>query len=340
MNDDLKTKLEALLFASARAMSADELAKLLREKDTEAIRRALAEIADDLAKKESSLMLIEDGGNYRFAVREKYLPFVRKVVTKTELPKTILETLAVIAYKAPILQSKLIKIRTNKAYDHLRHLEKTSYITREKSGRTKLIKLTQKFYTYFDISPDKLKTKFGSAPDLEKAIEAKEAEIAALHPELAKESPDEEGIRVVDEPETYDVPKVEPPLEEIKETIGGLEVYPTAPRANSDEIPTSGSMGDLETYAVDPSNPHEHRAPRKQPKKETAPAEAPGRAAAEEPEEQPAPHEETPPAEMTKVGQTPGVFSGGVPPDVQKKVDERVEAMLNPPPAEDEERQE
>ena len=57
---------------------------------------------------------------------------VRKIVTETELTRSVMETLAVIAFKYPILQSDLIKLRTNKAYDHLVELEKSGYISRQK----------------------------------------------------------------------------------------------------------------------------------------------------------------------------------------------------------------
>ena len=77
----------------------------------------------------------------------------------SEFNKQIQKTLAIIAYKNPALQSDIIHIRGNKAYDHISFLKEQNLITTEKHSRTKLLKLTTEFYDYFDISEEDLKTK-------------------------------------------------------------------------------------------------------------------------------------------------------------------------------------
>ncbi len=73
----------------------------------------------------------------------------------------MIETLAVIAWKAPVLQSEVVRIRTNKAYDHLSELESSGFISRAKHGRTKLVKLTDRFFSYFDVkNAEDVKAKF------------------------------------------------------------------------------------------------------------------------------------------------------------------------------------
>jgi segregation and condensation protein B len=171
-SNELKQKVEALLFASGRAMSVEELRRLCRRGEDE-IRTALHELQEKFSN-ENSLMLVSEGETWKLTVKEKYLGVVRRIVTKTELTKTVMETLAVLAFKAPMLQADLIKIRTNKAYDHLVELERLGYITRVKKGRTKLIRLSKKFFEYFDIPKDKLKEKFKNVAVLEHAIEEKE----------------------------------------------------------------------------------------------------------------------------------------------------------------------
>ena len=118
-----------------------------------------------------------------------------------KLSKSVLETLSVVAFKAPVLQSTVIAVRTNKAYDHLSLLEKAGYITREKQGRSMLIKLTKKFFLYFDIPPEKLKEKFSNLEQLEKVIEQKEKEFASknleesdLHLESSSELEEKEPL--------------------------------------------------------------------------------------------------------------------------------------------------
>ena len=238
MDEELKRMVEAILFAAARKLELAELAKLCKRPEQEVL-DILTDLKTQLDSSNSPTMLLQDGTAWKLTVREKYVGVIRKVVTTTELPRGILETLAVVAYKVPVLQSKVIKIRTNKAYDHLSQLENSGFITREKSGRTKLVKLTPKFFEYFDIDPSKLKQKFTSAGDVEKAIEAKEKEIEQTGVDQRKQTEERLGTaQIILHPdqgppkklETY--PAVQPVeemlptgVQEFMEKLGSLEVF-------------------------------------------------------------------------------------------------------------------
>ncbi len=238
MDEELKRVVEAILFASGRKLELSELAKLCKRSEAE-ILAILEELKSLLNSSNSSTMLLQDGTAWKLTVREKYVGVIKKVVTKTELPKGHLETLAVVAYKAPVLQSKVVKIRTNKAYDHLSQLENSGFITREKSGRSKLVKLTPKFFEYFDIDPSKLKQKFTSAGDVEKAIEAKETEIEQFGVDQRKTTAEQlENPEIVLQPDNgapqklEEYPVVQPVaellptgVEVVEEKVGELPVY-------------------------------------------------------------------------------------------------------------------
>jgi len=179
----LKSQLESLLFALGRRTTVDELSRILRVRDHEKILVALQELEAEYTQKNGPIVVQHRDGDWKMTVHDEHLPMVRRVVTKTELPKGVMETLAVIAYKAPVLQSDIVKVRTNKAYDHLADLESNHLITREKHGRSKMIKLPKKFFDYFDIPHDKLKTRFGTVAALEQAIVDKEHEITTVQGE-------------------------------------------------------------------------------------------------------------------------------------------------------------
>ena len=188
----LKNKIEALLFSSGRKMSVEELSRLSNAR-TGDIHNALTELKKEYDEKSSSVMIINEGDSWKLTVREQFLHLVQKIVTETELSKTIMETLAVIAFKYPIRQSDLIKIRTNKAYDHLKELEGLGYISRQKQGRTNLIKLTEKFFEYFDLPKDKLKDQFQDFKSIAMAIEEKEQEIEAIKQEQKARAEEEKN---------------------------------------------------------------------------------------------------------------------------------------------------
>ena len=143
--NDLKSKIEAVLFSSGRKMNTEEIAKLCHS-TIKQVETALAQLSDEYDQNKNSLMIVNEKQDWKLTVHEKYLNVVRKIVPETELTKTIMETLAVVAWKSPVLQSEVIKIRTNKAYDHLDQLEEMAFIFRKKEGRTKNILLTEKFY--------------------------------------------------------------------------------------------------------------------------------------------------------------------------------------------------
>jgi segregation and condensation protein B len=190
---ELKKKIESVLFSAGRKVNIEEIVKLCGAKEGD-VRKALKELEEDYKESESAIMLVEEGNSWKLTVREKFLPIVQKIVTETELSKTVMETLAVIAFKHPVLQSEVIKIRTNKAYDHLRELEESGYITREKHGRTKKIRLTKKFFDYFDLPPTKVKDAFADLKVVEEAIKEKEEEAKRLKEEVAKKRKEEKKL--------------------------------------------------------------------------------------------------------------------------------------------------
>jgi segregation and condensation protein B len=158
--EEYKNKVEAILFSSGKKMAVEDIAKLCRT-NAETVTQSLRGLKEDYDRRDSSVLLVEESDGWKLTVHEKYSPIVRKIVTDTELSKTIMETLAVIAWKAPVLQSDIIKVRTNKAYDHLDNLETSGFITRLKHGRTKIIRLTERFFSYFDVkNTDEMKSRF------------------------------------------------------------------------------------------------------------------------------------------------------------------------------------
>ncbi len=148
---ELKKQVEALLFACGRKISVEELTNLLPNVNQDLVKETLQTLQNEYNEKDSSLMITDEGELWKFTIREKYIDVVRKINPHTELSKTMMETLAVVAWKQPILQSEVIHIRTNKAYEHISELEKMSFLVKEKYGRTYMLKLTQKFFDYFDL---------------------------------------------------------------------------------------------------------------------------------------------------------------------------------------------
>jgi len=147
----LQNKLEALLFSSGKAMSEEQLAALTDEKKS-AVRKALKALQQAYAERDGALKLFQDNELWKFVVKDEYLPLVRRIVADTELSRATLETLAVIAYHQPdVLQSKVVELRGSGAYDQIKELLELGFITKSRHGRSYALKLTEKFYDYFEV---------------------------------------------------------------------------------------------------------------------------------------------------------------------------------------------
>lgn len=147
-------KVEAVLFAASRRMKLQEIVDLLESKENE-IKKALATLKEKYQQQDTALTLLNDDDSWKISLKDEYLPFAEKLMPSTELPKPVIETLAIIAWKNPILQSDLVKLRSAVVYDHIADLEELKLITRSKKGRSYLVKVTDKFYDYFDVPQDK-----------------------------------------------------------------------------------------------------------------------------------------------------------------------------------------
>jgi len=105
--------LEAVLFASGDALSADKLAEII-ETDTPAARGLLLRMAGMYAAEGSGIQLHEAEDTFRLCTNPKYYEFVQKLPGKPPfkpLTAALLETLAIVAFKQPVTKSLIEDIR-------------------------------------------------------------------------------------------------------------------------------------------------------------------------------------------------------------------------------------
>jgi len=142
-------KVEASLFIAGRFLNLQELIML-----TDINPIMLQEILHRLEKKYSTgvLCLIHRSNSWKMDVAEKYHYLINKLATgNAEFTKAEQETLAIIAYKQPIKQSVIIKIRGNKSYDHLKKFRDLGLVVAKKAGHTLDLSLSEEFYEYFNV---------------------------------------------------------------------------------------------------------------------------------------------------------------------------------------------
>ncbi|MFT4311611.1 MAG: SMC-Scp complex subunit ScpB [Candidatus Woesearchaeota archaeon] len=182
---------EAILFAAGTYVSKERICELaqISSKECESILQELH------AKYEphETFDLVMLGDTVKLTVKKDYLSVVEKIAPDTELSKTVIETLAILAWKSPMLQSELVKVRSTKAYEHIGELRQKGLVSKEKYGNTYILKLTPKFFEYFDIQ---------GRQDIEQLFEKyqKEKEPVQTKVEEYREKEQEQPEKIVEGP--------------------------------------------------------------------------------------------------------------------------------------------
>ena len=190
MDADAK-KVEAVLFAVGKEISTERIASLcaLSPQQVETI---MAQLIQEHAQRDHSLHIIKKENGWKLTVRDQYIPLVSTLVSSTELDRPLMETLAVIAWRYPILQADVIKLRGTGAYEHMRSLEEQGFVAKERFGRTFKLKLTQKFFEYFDLPSAEAKEAFLKQVPKEVLQEAENVEKEADEQERMAEQQERE----------------------------------------------------------------------------------------------------------------------------------------------------
>ena len=110
---ELKSIVEALMFASPEPLTIKTLTKLLATEPKEDIVAAVDALKEDYSRP-GGLAMVEVAGGYQIVTRPELHEWVRRLFherTTQKLSVASLETLAVIAYKQPVTAPEIAEIR-------------------------------------------------------------------------------------------------------------------------------------------------------------------------------------------------------------------------------------
>ena len=155
--DDLKNIIESLLFVAEDPLSVDRLANAIDLPDKRMIREALHTLMDDYEARQGSFVLREVAGGYQFRTRSQYVPWIKRLLQPkpSRLSKAALETLAIIAYKQPLIRNEIEHLRGVDCGGVLRMLLERKLIRvlgrKEIPGRPLIYATTKQFLEVFDL---------------------------------------------------------------------------------------------------------------------------------------------------------------------------------------------
>lgn len=151
---DLK-KLEAIFFVSGRFLNMQELISF-SDLNPVILQDLIEKLKEKYEKQDSAIEIVEKSNMWKMDVRNEFSYLINKFATgNSEFSKAEQESLAIIAFKQPMKQSVLIKVRGNKAYDHVKKFTELGLIKKKKTGHTHELSLSDDFYDYFSVNEDK-----------------------------------------------------------------------------------------------------------------------------------------------------------------------------------------
>ena len=124
---EAKGIIESALFISGRALSLEELAKVIGTPAKGYVKSLLEELKQDYEKAQSALCISEEG----------------------EVSKHALKTLAVVGKNSGITKRKLFSILGGQIYEDCQELTEKGFVSQRKAGRNTALYTTAKFREYF-----------------------------------------------------------------------------------------------------------------------------------------------------------------------------------------------
>lgn len=156
--EEIKPIVESLIFAAEEPIPLRKLADLIEGVDGAQIQEAIAQLRSDYDVQGRSFQIEEIAGGYQFFTKPEYYEWIAKLRKKsgeTKLSQAALETLAIIAYKQPILRANLESIRGVQSGQIIRLLmekDLVKVVGRDESlGHPLLYGTTKKFLEYFGL---------------------------------------------------------------------------------------------------------------------------------------------------------------------------------------------
>src|SRR5215475_9787038 len=187
---ELKAILEAVLFVSSERVPLARLVSVLGTVNKADVEQALTQLMQDLEQEDRGVQLVQVAGSYRLMTKPDYAPWIKKLEkakTMQKLSRSALESLAIIAYKQPLVRSEIEQIREVETSGVLRTLLERKLVRivgrKEVPGRPIMYGTTKFFLEHFglqDLSQLPPLREFKELGETEQAMLPIEAETGRL----------------------------------------------------------------------------------------------------------------------------------------------------------------
>ncbi|MDL1967796.1 MAG: SMC-Scp complex subunit ScpB [Deltaproteobacteria bacterium] len=193
--DDIKNIIESLLFVAENPLTIDSIKKVLDSTDSNAIRNVLNELSSEYESRKGGFFLREVAGGYQIRTRPEYSQWIRRLLrpNSLRLSNAALETLAIVAYKQPVIRSDIEHLRGVDCGGILRMLLERKLIRvvgrKEIPGRPMIYTTTRKFLELFELKDLK---DLPSPKEIEELGDSSSESLVSTASELIKQTADED----------------------------------------------------------------------------------------------------------------------------------------------------
>jgi segregation and condensation protein B len=155
--EDIKNIIESLLFVADEPLTIDRFKQILNQPETKQIRSTLEEISAEYQERQGGFYLHEVAGGFQIRTRPEYTPWIKRLIQPkpSRLSKAALETLAIVAYKQPIIRSDIENVRGVDCGGVLKVLLERGFLRvmgrKEIPGRPLIYGTTKRFLEVFDL---------------------------------------------------------------------------------------------------------------------------------------------------------------------------------------------
>jgi segregation and condensation protein B len=162
--------LEAALYVAGRPLNLNELSSVLNTRSKNKTKKYMQALMQEYSSRNTAMEILElRDERYVLQLKPDFTPLVKKLVNRPLLSPGPLKTLSYIAYRQPISQKRVIEVRGQHAYGHVKLLKDMGLVAAERAGRSMTLRTTEYFADYFGLIQDtsamkrELKRIFGEA---------------------------------------------------------------------------------------------------------------------------------------------------------------------------------
>ena len=149
--------LEAALYVAGRPLDLNELCQVVGSRSKKRTQVYIEILMKEYAARNTALEILSlKNERYVLQVKPEFTHLIKKLVNRPLLSSGPLKTLSYIAYRQPISQKRVIDVRGQHAYGHVKMLKDMGLILSERSGRSLALKTTDYFADYFGLTTDTL----------------------------------------------------------------------------------------------------------------------------------------------------------------------------------------